>query len=425
MNSLSRFEKEKYLIETLERIMKTRSEYMVLYVNISKLKLKNRHPKFVKIITRLFDDLIMVADSSIFILENGDFAILGKKLTDKIIAEAVDKLRKGLITDPIWTSYSSNEFSHLYGPENFADLILKIKEIIEHPENIEKVPYSRSVDAGELSAITNHLEDVGVTELIKHQGILRLDGPNKFKHLFEEYFVAVKDLSKRFDRSLDLTANKWLFSYFTEFLDKKTMLSIVDLDSIRKTGNISINLNLSTIFTPEFEKFANIIKSFGGSVTVEIKGMDVISNLVFYFDAKEILHRHGLKILLDETTIEMLQILNVETLAPDYVKIFWHGLMAEREEDDAEVKELVKKIGADKIILAKCLDDKALRWGIRHGIRAFQGPYIDAVEVALVKPLCPKAKVCSSRDCLRRRRLVVGSFRDECVHKEFLEKLPE
>ena len=58
----SKFDAEKYLLETLERIAKKRSEYKVLYVNISKLKPKNRHPKFVKIITRLFDDLVSIAN---------------------------------------------------------------------------------------------------------------------------------------------------------------------------------------------------------------------------------------------------------------------------------------------------------------------------------------------------------------------------
>ena len=52
MAGYKNFETEKYLLETLERVAKNRSEYKILYVNISKLKPKNRHPKFEKIITR-------------------------------------------------------------------------------------------------------------------------------------------------------------------------------------------------------------------------------------------------------------------------------------------------------------------------------------------------------------------------------------
>ena len=89
MAKYSKFDVEKYFMETLERITKNRFEYKVLYINISKLKPKNRHPKFVKIITRLFDNLVSISDSNMFVLSNGDFAILGKNITEKTVNETV------------------------------------------------------------------------------------------------------------------------------------------------------------------------------------------------------------------------------------------------------------------------------------------------------------------------------------------------
>jgi hypothetical protein len=142
MAGYSKFDSEKYLLETLERIAKNRFEYKALYVNISKLKPKNRHPRFVKIITRLFDDLVSIANSTMFVLNNGDFVILGKNITEKIINDAVDKLRRGLITDPIWSSRSSSEFTHIYLPEDFDDLYLfrgELGFISLGPKNFEKI----------------------------------------------------------------------------------------------------------------------------------------------------------------------------------------------------------------------------------------------------------------------------------------------
>ena len=81
--AFNKFDTEKYLLETLDRVSKNRTDYKVLYVNVSKLKPKNRHPRFVKIIARLFDDLVAIADSAMFVLSNGDFAILGKILQKK------------------------------------------------------------------------------------------------------------------------------------------------------------------------------------------------------------------------------------------------------------------------------------------------------------------------------------------------------
>lgn len=44
---------EKYLLTALDRVAKNALGYAVLYINISKLKPKNRHPEFVKIIAML------------------------------------------------------------------------------------------------------------------------------------------------------------------------------------------------------------------------------------------------------------------------------------------------------------------------------------------------------------------------------------
>ena len=80
-------------------------------------------------------------------------------------------------------------------------------------------------------------------------------------------------------------------------------------------------------------------------------------------------------------------------------------------------------MGRENVILAKCETDKALKWGIKYGITAFQGPIMDDVEVAMIKNRCPNAKVCSSLECLKRRRLLLGSFKDECQYPEILEDL--
>ena len=70
------------------------------------------------------------------------------------------------------------------------------------------------------------------------------------------------------------------------------------------------------------------------------------------------------------------------------------------------------------------MDDKAVRWGIKYGIRAFQGPYIDAIETAMVRAKCPNGKICSAKDCMKRKKLIAGDFRNECQYKDFLEKIP-
>lgn len=423
MVELVKFETEKYFLETLERISRNKSAYRVLYINVSKLKPKNRHPRFVKIIARLFDDLVAIANGTMFVLSNGDIVILGKDITEKIVNEVVNKLKKGLVTDPIWTAHSSTEFAKLYEPEEFEVLEEYIQNLMLDDKAINVSTYKYPVDAGQIDAIKVHLNEINIVEIIKHQSVLRLDGPGKFSLLFEEFFVAVKDLSKRFDPNIDLTGNKWLFLYLTQTLDKKTMYSFMFSDIRNKPDKVSLNLNLSTMFLPEFEEFLTRLEKDGQKIIAEVQVMDVLNDLTSYFDARELLHQRGHEILLDAANIEMLQALNVQKLEADYIKVFWHALMEEYN-DSSEIKKMFEDIGLEKIILAKCLDEKALRWGIKNGIRSFQGPYIDLAEIALIKAKCPNGRICTTEECLKRRRLIAGQIRNECQHKEFLEREP-
>ena len=423
MVGFNKFDTEKYMLETLDRISRNRSEYSVLYVNVSKLKPKNRHPRFVKIIARIFDDLVSVVSGTMFVLSNGDFAVLGKDISEKVVDDAVAKLRKGLITDPIWTSYSSSEFTRIYMPDDFDELYKIIEGMMNDDLVVDNTAYRNPLDAGKVDIVKSHLDEINIVDLIKHQKVLKLESSNSFRLLFEEFFVAVKDLSKKFDKTVDLVGNKWLFLYLTQTLDKKTMYSFMFSNIKNKPEKISLNLNLSTIFLPEFEDFTKQVLAQGQKIVAEVQVMDIMNNMPLYFDAREFLHNQGGEILIDATSVEMLQALNVGSLKPDFVKIFWHGLMEEYT-DSEEIKLLINELGVDKIILAKCLDDKAVRWGIKNGIRSFQGPYIDALDVALTRSKCPNGKVCSAEECLKRKRLIAGSFRDECQYKDFLERKP-
>ena len=418
----SKFDSERYFLETLERITKNRSEYKVLYINISKLKPKNRHPKFVKIITRLFDNLVMMADSTMFVLSNGDFAILGKNITEKIVNDAVDKLRRGLITDPIWTARSSSEFTQVYNPDEFDELYRKIEMMVNDENRLVDVVYRNPVDAGQMDAVNEHLDFVNIVDIVKHQSVIRLENSSNFRCMFDEYFVAVKDLNQNFDKNVDLIGNKWLFMYLTQSLDKKTISAMSVSEVNNQVQKISLNLNMATIKTPEFSIFEQYVKNKNQSLIVEVQPIDILNNMKEYFNIKEMLHKLGHEVLLDATSLEMLQAFNVNLLGFDYIKIFWHDFMDEYSAKSGEIKQLFEEIGYNKLILAKCLDEKAVRWGIKNGIRAFQGPYIDMLEVAVIRKKCPNGKRCAAADCLKRKRMISGYFRNMCEYKEILER---
>ncbi len=417
------FTAEKYLLDSLSRIAKNPAGYSVLYVNVSKLKPKNRHPQFVKIFAKLFEDLVGATNGMMFILTSGDFAILGKKITQETVENAVKTLRQGLSSDPVLINSESGEFAEVYEfPEQFVPFYKRIEDVIAVGAEQLAEPQKRPLSAAQVEGVIRHLDNLDIRDIVKHQSIIRIGGAKKFEVLFQEFFVAVKDLSAQFNKDIDLTGNRWLFLYLTQVLDKKTMSAFQTADLKVWPRQISLNLNLSSVRSREF---VDLVKNFirpEQKLIVEVQLMDIFNNLASYFEVRDLLHQGGHQILIDNTSPEMLHMLNMKRLEPDWVKIFWAPLM-EFDQDNAELRQTIAGLGVQNVILAKCRDEKAVRWGLKYGINTFQGPYIDDLEVALIRSGCPNAKNCKVLDCLKRKRLLAGAYRDECVHKECLEKL--
>lgn len=417
---------ETYLLDALDRVSRNPSGYSVLYVHISKLRPKNRHPEFVKILAKLFDSVAGNARGTLFILSNGDFAILGRDITHEIIDEAVAKLREGLSTDPILHTHNSQDFFEIYDfPQDFSkfyDYISQMKDLALVNKQQEEINQKRPVRVEEIDDLIKALDFIDISEIVKRQSVLKIGKDRAFHVWFQEFFVAVKDLVKKFDPSLDLLANRWLFYYLTQALDKKTMAAFPMSNLQNWPQEISLNLNLSSVFSQSFVDFAKNFLKPNQKVIVEVQLMDVFNNLPTYFKAKEILRSGGHKLLIDSVPPVTLKMLNVAHLDPDLIKIFWEPLL-EFEDVNTELKNIISHIGAENVILAKCEDEKALKWGAKYGISAFQGPYIDNLEVALLRQKCPNAKKCTVTECLKRKRLLSGWYREGCQYKEFLESL--
>ena len=49
-----------------------------------------------------------------------------------------------------------------------------------------------ALEAGQIDGIIEHLNNINIEELVKHQSILRIEGSDDFKTLYQEFFVAKK-----------------------------------------------------------------------------------------------------------------------------------------------------------------------------------------------------------------------------------------
>ena len=416
--------KESFLLSALDRIGRNSFSYGVLYVRISRLKPKNRHPEFVKILVKLFESVVDAARGSLYVLTNGDFVILARHIAPGLVDAAVRQLREGLASDPILEGESISEFASVYHfPEKLDEFYTHIKDMMNTSSvnaAIDEAP-KREVTALEIDDVLGELDRMDIADIIKRQSIMRMRKYDEFQVIFQEFFVAIKDLTLKFGDNVDLTANKWLFMYLSQKLDKKTMSSFIEAELTKWPKQIAINLNLSSVFSKEFDVFLKHFPISNSEIVVEVKMMDIFNNNQRYIDAREFLHSKGHSLLLDEMSPQAMKMLDINRVKPDMVKMFWEPLL-EFEQDDKDLKKAIERFGKERIILAKVDSEKAIKWGTAHGISAFQGPFIDNIEAMMIKSKCPEAEKCTTLECLKRRRLLKGVDRNTCYSKMSLDE---
>lgn len=417
---------EKYLMDTLDRMARnptSQADYSVIYVKVSGLKPKNRHPSFIEVLTRFFDIITSTAKTSFFRLSNGDFVILGKNISVEEVDDAIKRIRQGFASDPILHSNDMADFVVLYKfPERFSffynyieDVIFNINSETDVIENTKP----KIVEASHFYGLLRFIDEgVDLSEIIKRQGCFKCLKNGDVKTLFQEFFVAVKDINIKLGSGVDIAANKWLFLHLSSFLDKKILSSFFVSNITKWPEYIAVNLNVASVFTHEFVNFAKSFLKQKQKIIVEVKLSDVLNNIELYDKAKDILHKGKNKILIDEVAPAMFDMMNIESFSPDYVKLFWEPLL-EYDTDNQNMEKAIDVIGKEKFVLAKCSSQAAIDWGRSYGIENFQGSFIDQIEIEKIKEKCPN-KSCTE-DCAKLRKITSGSFGNSCSTKMVFE----
>ena len=93
-------------------------------------------------------------------------------------------------------------------------------------------------------------------------------------------------------------------------------------------------------------------------------------------DARDFAKERGYRICIDGLTHETMPFVNRDKLGADMVKLIWQTELAD-EVGPKRVRRLVKSAGASKVILSRCDDEGAVKFGQDIGINMFQGRYIE------------------------------------------------
>lgn len=409
---------EAVLLEKLSRIEENPSGYFAVHLHLSQLRPSNRQHHFINIAARVFDNLINNADAILYVMMNQDMVLVCREILVEDIDPYIDKVRAMFSEDPLAAGDDEYEdrlstWYDLASKEDYAafisvatELSVKAQLLYEEMQRNREQQVGKSagdpISAKNLAAINQKLQSTRIADLIRQQTCIRIAPGKAGAFVFREHFIAMAELKERVSPGVNLFSSPWLFQYLTEMLDRRVLsvISRKNFDEMKEP--LSLNLNIGTVLSRDFNNFKRIVGDNASKVVIELQIIDIFADMNTYGYARDMLQDLGFKVLVDGVSPLALQFFDPANLRPDFIKVGWGKEFEEESKDSARLKlfrETVQHAGKDSIILYRVDSERAVKWGLALGISRFQGYFIDKLVQAMmrskVKPTA-KAKAASA-----------------------------
>ncbi|HLG89789.1 MAG TPA: hypothetical protein VKZ79_21635 [Alphaproteobacteria bacterium] len=378
------------LLELAERLEKHRDGRLAVHIHLSRLAPHNRRIQYIRLAFSTFDDSLAHQDGQTFLLRNNDIVFVGRTERAKQVEDAVIRLRYLFSEDALVQLSDESQdsgFCSWYVLDrdypSFLDACRRIHQLslTRLPQTLADGGPPRSpITPKSLTKLEELLAGTDLSNIIRNQPICALGEGMEANTLFHEIYVSIGDLEEILMPLVQLGANPWLFQYLTQILDKRMLAHLSREWSDERS--FSINLNVSTILSPDFLRFdKQISTSARGRLVIEIQKLDIFADMGAFIFAREYARDRGYRLCLDGMTHLTLPFIDREKLGLDMVKLLWSpefaGVESARQLDD--LRACIAGVGPSRVILARCDSEAAIKAGRALGIGLFQGRYVNGL----------------------------------------------
>ena len=240
-----------------------------------------------------------------------------------------------------------------------------------------------------LATLIGRIKDANLAAAIRRQPVCRITEGNAPQPVFEEIYVSIQELQRLFAPRGELGLDRWLFRSLTEVLDERVLDWLAAAESLNLISMFALNLNLSTIASPEFARFeAQFGDQLRGRMLVEIDKSDLLGDLPRFAEVQQSFRSRGYLLCIDGLTGPDLEAIDYGRFAVDYFKVLWHpDFLQEDGEARIALERLAAQASAEKIVLSHCSVAEALSLGSGIGIGLFQGWHVDALLRGIQPPV--------------------------------------
>ncbi|MBF0251055.1 MAG: EAL domain-containing protein [Alphaproteobacteria bacterium] len=393
---LQRRTQEQLLQEYLRRLENRRTGRRAVRINISALMPANRRDHHLRAATSSFETLVSDLMGQLFQFKNLDVFFVYKEEVHARVEDTVQKVKFLFSDDPLFDNKDAGDkaFVTWYDINSqYEQLVQMVHDMNEDGGEEKRAPTRSNVRAalkirqehGEpltpevLGRASKALQRTDLTSLVRRQFVCGVSKKLVPEPIFSEIYISIMDLRETMMPGINITSNRWLFQYLTESLDRRVLSMLSKSDRFSISGDISFNVNVSTLTSPEFLAFdEGISASRRGSMVLELQKIDIFADLGSFLFVREFCQEKGYRICLDGLTYKNLTMINRERLGVDYFKLMWNTELADGgEKVKTHLKDMIEETGKTRVILARCDNREAVDFGRSVGISMFQGHYVE------------------------------------------------
>jgi len=321
----------------------------------------------------------------IFSLSNGDSIVLYKGIKLSAITEICTKIEQLFLAKTILTGPNPYRENSLYSimelSLNFVNVMRFVEELArEHgADTVEETKPPITLE--ELGKLERSMAMFDLSPFLFNQPVINIGGERIDEPEYYELYISIKLLQERLCPDYDITANRWLFNYFTANLDQSVLRALNHGLSFMRGRKIGININLSTVISAGFIKFdERLATDFRGNVVLEISKVDLIENLALYQEVIEFAREKKYAVAVDGLNPFWVTNFDLEYLECHYAKIFWSDDMLDMKGSFREFfLGRVKEQEHCRFVLARCDTISSLVFAQKAGISLVQGRAVDNI----------------------------------------------
>ncbi|MGE5515280.1 MAG: hypothetical protein ACM31D_05610 [Bacteroidota bacterium] len=385
---------ENLLIDYLHRLERHRSDRRAVHIHLSALASVNRRDHHMRIAVSTFEGLVKMLQAQVFTLANADLMVVYKAQAQDEVESAIVKLRFLFSDDPLIINDAQGRkgtFCTWYDLEREYDVLVSLaQKMLQDEQDRRRAEQERNARQNRqpeapkgspftpdlLARVEAALGQADLANLMRRQAVCAVVGQAPPQPVFHELFISIADLRQTLMPSVNMNSSPWLFQQLTETLDRRVLSLLNKHDDRTLEGDISINLNVSTILSPEFMVFDDNVKAgMRGTIVLELQKVDIFADLGAYLFARDFAHDRGYRICVDGLSYSMLPFVDRERLGADLIKLIWDPSLTEEKDKKTDA---LRRIGVTRIILARCDTPSAIEYGHSVGITLFQGRHIES-----------------------------------------------